>query len=135
MAENKGNPYHDEEGKFTSGDKNRLDSKEKNPFKKKGLAPVNEDELSSSWMDLFGLGQKIIDEHKKEEEPKKKIYYAGTLNGDTWEDEPIEAESEEEAYRIAEMKHPGYGDELTVYEEEEDAEDKLNKMGFEGEDE
>ena len=62
--------------------------------------------------------------------PIKKKFNIGTLDGEVL-GEPIEATSEEEAYKIAEQMYPGYGDELSV-DELEDTEDKLGKMGFEG---
>lgn len=71
MAINKGNPNHDEEGKFTTSNNNqgrRLDDPAHNPFKKKGQGPFADpdNEMENAWADLFGLGQKIIDDRKKE---------------------------------------------------------------------
>lgn len=77
MSENKGNPYHAEDGKFTSKNggsssspQERLDSKQSNPFSKNEMPGF--EGMSDKWNDLFSVAQKIIDrgKAKKNESPE-----------------------------------------------------------------
>lgn len=99
-----GNPNHDENGRFTSsgnasaGNKNHDEGGE---FSERAEA------------------MKLFDIDSKDEENHKKKWYPMTLDGDILDEEGIEADSEEEAYKIAEQKYPGLGDELSVSADDE----------------
>lgn len=57
---------------------------------------------------------------KEGSEPVKKRWYVNTLdNKDLSGDDFIEAETEEEAFKEAERRYPGHGDELNVYADEQ----------------
>lgn len=117
---NKGNPYHDDSGKFTSKEgqgagsvkekAEELGSDKRNPFSDSKLPGSKE--LGDFWSDLFGFNKKV--------ENTKKKYYPATLDGEILDEEGIEAESEEEAMKIAEERFGKYGDELMVFADDED---------------
>ena len=62
---------------------------------------------------------------KKEQSSKKRWYVANNTNGNLLDEEPIYADTEEEAYKIAEQKHGRLGDELAVVEDEEEQEEDI----------
>lgn len=119
-----GNPYHDEEGKFTSKGGEGTGGKSSDPlmdlFGSLGKSMRDSEAEEKEAMKLFGI--------KNEEKPEKKLWDVGTLDGEVF-DKPIEAESEEEAYKIAEQLYPGYGDELTVSSNEEEEKEASKLLG------
>ena len=66
----------------------------------------------------------------KEEKEVKSKWNVSTLDGEILSEKPIEASSEEEAFKIAEQMYPGHGDELTVGEVKEETNPVLDKMGL-----
>ncbi len=106
---NKGNPYHAEDGKFTSKDEQGSGSSA--PESKKSSDPL---------MDLYRSLMESLNGGSKKVENTRKKYYPSTLDGEILDEEGIEAESEEEAMKIAAEKFPGRGDELMVFADDED---------------
>ena len=60
-----------------------------------------------------------------EQSSKKRWYVVNNTNGNLLDEEPIYADTEEEAYKIAEQKHGRLGDELAIVEDEEEQEEDI----------
>ena len=131
---NGGNPNHASDGKFTSGANqagNKVEGKENYESQIKEKLGIKNDANPSyeeKMQNMMGI------KNADAPEVQKKKWTIGTLEGQLLGDEEvIEADTEEEAIKIAEDRYPGYGDELTVNEvENEDnvAEnnDKINSI-------
>lgn len=123
---NKGNPYHDEEGKFTTSD-NKSTS---NPLKESKIPGFAS--MGSLYDSMMDSAQNIINKKRQEEQeeqeamklfglssssPKKKWHIGTTDSSEPITDEVIEASTQEEAYEIAHSLFPDiYGDELVVWD-------------------
>lgn len=110
-----GNPNHASDGKFTSGANqagNKVEGKENYESQIKEKLGIKNDANPSyeeKMQSAFGMKNP-----QPMEKPKKK-WTIGTNNGQLLGDEEIiEADTEEEAFKIAEDRYPGYADELSV---------------------
>lgn len=113
-----GNPNHASDGKFTSGANqagnggNKVEPKAKYEDQIKEKLGIKNDANPSyeeKMQSAFGMKNP-----QPMEKPKKK-WTIGTNNGQLLGDEEIiEADTEEEAFKIAEDRYPGYADELSV---------------------